>query len=302
LLSEGVNLQDANVVVHLDLPWTAARLEQRLGRVRRLGSIHKRVHAYGIRPSTAAEALINLERTIERKMREAERSVGGAQRLLPSTRASRVRSPIAAAERIREILRGWIIAGSRHANRDATIAASVTASRSGFLALIGEEPDFMLLASSGARVTEDPLEILDLLAHATDTETEATLCAASAALERIQISLQRMRALDSFESGATSVARNRRKLLARIADIVQSARPHQRQRFQSLANEARKIVLDRMSAAAESDLLALAASPLPNEAWLEQIIRDGKASTNRTAPTLSGRVVAILLLDCAQSH
>ena len=33
LLSEGVNLQDAGVVVHLDLPWTAARLEQRLGRV-----------------------------------------------------------------------------------------------------------------------------------------------------------------------------------------------------------------------------------------------------------------------------
>src|SRR5688572_17256933 len=33
LLSEGVNLQDANVVVHLDVPWTAARMEQRVGRV-----------------------------------------------------------------------------------------------------------------------------------------------------------------------------------------------------------------------------------------------------------------------------
>ncbi|HEX9083205.1 MAG TPA: helicase-related protein, partial [Gemmatimonadaceae bacterium] len=33
LLSEGVNLQDAAVVVHLDIPWTLARMEQRVGRV-----------------------------------------------------------------------------------------------------------------------------------------------------------------------------------------------------------------------------------------------------------------------------
>jgi hypothetical protein len=37
LLSEGVNLQDASIVVHLDLPWNPARLAQRLGRVRRPG-------------------------------------------------------------------------------------------------------------------------------------------------------------------------------------------------------------------------------------------------------------------------
>lgn len=40
LLSEGINLQDASVVVHLDLPWTPARLEQRVGRARRIGSTH----------------------------------------------------------------------------------------------------------------------------------------------------------------------------------------------------------------------------------------------------------------------
>ena len=38
LLSEGLNLQDASVVVHLDLPWTAARLTQRIGRVWRVGA------------------------------------------------------------------------------------------------------------------------------------------------------------------------------------------------------------------------------------------------------------------------
>jgi len=38
LLSEGVNLQSASVVVHLDLSWNPARLEQRVGRLRRLGA------------------------------------------------------------------------------------------------------------------------------------------------------------------------------------------------------------------------------------------------------------------------
>src|SRR6201999_3019501 len=38
LLSEGLNLQEASVAVHLDLPWNPARLEQRVGRIRRIGS------------------------------------------------------------------------------------------------------------------------------------------------------------------------------------------------------------------------------------------------------------------------
>lgn len=43
LASEGLNLQDADAVVHYDLPWTPQRLLQRLGRVARLGSRHARV-------------------------------------------------------------------------------------------------------------------------------------------------------------------------------------------------------------------------------------------------------------------
>src|SRR5205814_209577 len=35
---EGQNLQAANIVVHVDLPWDANRLEQRLGRFDRFGA------------------------------------------------------------------------------------------------------------------------------------------------------------------------------------------------------------------------------------------------------------------------
>jgi len=40
---EGLDLQGASLVVHYDLPWTPARLAQRLGRIRRLGSPHRAV-------------------------------------------------------------------------------------------------------------------------------------------------------------------------------------------------------------------------------------------------------------------
>jgi superfamily II DNA or RNA helicase len=41
LLSEGVNLQDAARVIHYDLPWSPARLAQRVGRIDRLGSTRR---------------------------------------------------------------------------------------------------------------------------------------------------------------------------------------------------------------------------------------------------------------------
>ncbi len=300
LLSEGVNLQDAGVVVHLDLPWTAARLEQRLGRVRRLGSMHNRVHAYGIRPSTAAEALIHLERTIKRKIRETEVSIGGSQPNLSSNRPAVLRSPIAAAERIRTILCDWVIAGSVRFADNASVAAAVAASHSGFLALIGDEPNFVLIGSTGNRVTEDPREILEILLLANGAEVPASSCAVNDALKRIQTSRQRARALISIGNTATVIARNRHKVLGRISTILQSARPHERQRVIGLAEEARKIVLSRLGAVAEADLLDLAALEMTNEEWLERIIRDGPQSNSR--PESSDRIAAVLLLDGAAAR
>ena len=44
--AEGVNLQEAcRLVVHVELPWSPARLEQRNGRIDRLGQ-RRRVHVW----------------------------------------------------------------------------------------------------------------------------------------------------------------------------------------------------------------------------------------------------------------
>lgn len=63
MLSEGVNLHNAEVVVHLDVPWTAARLEQRVGRLSRIGSPHEEIHVFGFAPPSALE---RMQRTVAR--------------------------------------------------------------------------------------------------------------------------------------------------------------------------------------------------------------------------------------------
>ena len=83
LLSEGVNLQEASVVVHLDMPWTSARLAQRVGRVARLGSSHHRVHVYAIAPPVSAETLLGVERRLRAKLDAAGRAIGVSGSILP---------------------------------------------------------------------------------------------------------------------------------------------------------------------------------------------------------------------------
>jgi len=67
LASEGLNLQDATVVVHYDLPWNPLRLAQRLGRTVRLGGRHGQVNVWWFAPPAPIEhALRVLDRIAAR--------------------------------------------------------------------------------------------------------------------------------------------------------------------------------------------------------------------------------------------
>ena len=56
--SERVNLQVANVLINFDLPWNPMIVEQRIGRVQRLGSEHKNVAIYNVMLSGTFEEYI----------------------------------------------------------------------------------------------------------------------------------------------------------------------------------------------------------------------------------------------------
>ena len=54
--SEGLNLQAARILINVDVPWTPARLEQRVGRIARLGQIADEVVIYNVWYPNSIEA------------------------------------------------------------------------------------------------------------------------------------------------------------------------------------------------------------------------------------------------------
>ena len=65
--SEGVNLQAGNVLVNYDLPWNPMVVEQRIGRVQRLGSKHEYVVIYNLAVAGSPE-----ERVVARLMEKLQ--------------------------------------------------------------------------------------------------------------------------------------------------------------------------------------------------------------------------------------
>lgn len=60
VLSEGINLHRANVIVNYDSPWNSTRLMQRIGRVNRIGSEAPAIHNVLFYPSKQGNAAIGL--------------------------------------------------------------------------------------------------------------------------------------------------------------------------------------------------------------------------------------------------
>ncbi len=79
LASEGLNLQDADRVIHFDLPWSPARLAQRVGRIDRLGSPHERIDTVAFAPPAVVGDLLHIERRLAAKL-AAQHDAGAAQR------------------------------------------------------------------------------------------------------------------------------------------------------------------------------------------------------------------------------
>ena len=60
VLSEGINLHRANVILNYDTPWNSTKLMQRIGRVNRFGSVHPYVYVYNFMPSAEGDTQIQL--------------------------------------------------------------------------------------------------------------------------------------------------------------------------------------------------------------------------------------------------
>lgn len=68
--SEGLNLQDGQVVINYELHWNPVRIIQRLGRIDRIGSAHEEIYVYNFFPESKAEEKIKIEQMVTKRIDE----------------------------------------------------------------------------------------------------------------------------------------------------------------------------------------------------------------------------------------
>lgn len=137
LLAEGVNLQDAGIVVHLDLPWTHALQQQRVGRIARMGSSFSTVHVHTFSPPMGAEAALKLVATLERKAGLHRDLVGDDHDGSRQRTAASTSAPDEATQ-LRHLLLQWRTNSTR-GEGESPLVAQVNASTPGWIAAIEHE-------------------------------------------------------------------------------------------------------------------------------------------------------------------
>jgi len=304
------------VVIHLDLPWTGARLEQRVGRSRRLGASHHCTSVYALAPPASAEAMLRVEARIRAKLRAANRATGIAGTILPGL--APIASDESAArtrERIRTILERWrespgITLPPSAPGAETCIAACVHTARPVlFLVLREGNGDILPLAAlENGELRSEPTVVLDALLVLDGVNASAPLSAAhvapppeviECALQTAQRWIERHRAALATGAALTLHAPARRSALRRISTITAHAPLHRRPALAALAAGARRAVTVPCGAGAESVLGEIARAPMPDEAWLRALAAFGDAhgarqrSAGDPAPCLVALIVGV---------
>jgi hypothetical protein len=299
LLSEGLNLQRASVIVHLDLPWNPARLDQRVGRARRLGSPHETVSVYVVAPPAAADRLLRVEERLREKLSVAQRTVGVAGRILPSPIGAPAREPGLAEQTaaIRARLRDWISAPDFYVGLEhgVPVVAAVECDVRGFLALVRDDDGSRLLANLGSGITTATDAIVRALIAAENLESAFDSDSVAPELRQIEGWLAARRGASTIDLQAAAAARLRRAALTRVARALARAPRHQRSLLAPLADSARATATAPLAEGAERILETLVRAELPDEAWLRSIATFGELNARPVArETRAARDVAVI--------
>ncbi len=310
LLSEGLNLQEASVVVHLDYPWNPARLDQRVGRVRRIGSRHESVTVYAMAPPAPVEQFLQLEKRLALKLRVANRTIGVAGHILPAWNAASLgeRGLADSDGELRRHLSTWLaVEDIEQAPTGGPIVAAVESDTDGFLALVAGEEAPMLVTDSGGELSTSPHRLLGAVRSASTSAVTPDLARAEAATKRVEAWLGHRRASASIDFTTAASSRTRRLALSRVAHALSRAPRHRRTLLAPLAAAARAAATAALPEGAERLLDTLVAAELSDEAWLRSVAAFGELNARRPAAggnagnagnaAASATVVAIILLQ-----
>jgi hypothetical protein len=303
LLSEGVNLQDASVVVHLDLPWNPARLAQRVGRIRRPGGADA-VASYLMSPPARAALLLQAETRLRAKLARAERTIGRSVGVLPVLRAS---GPAAAPDNGDDALgesaavawsaaeiRGEIarrLAAWRSKSgadppplRDERIIVAVRAPCTGWIALLDDGRLVAHADREGFRTPGDsPAAILRALELAAGAPRGVCQIERDEAVRALTEWIARDWARRSSGLGAVETP-VRRRVRRAIDDALRSAPRHRRAEIMRCVSALRDPLSGPLPLGVERALEALAAERAARTDWLARAAAVvARSRTDRTS-------------------
>lgn len=259
VLSEGLSLRRGGVLVHLDLPWTVARLEQRVGRLRRFGSPHRMIAVYAIGPPASARELMPALRALQRKARLSSGVVGAAnleatlplfgERMRKAINTGRLTSATC-EEELREILRRWAQCDEPSSMRGEQLPGAMA------LVNMGATPRLLAVTSSGVSVSA-----CDLVAVASSLETGGSCGDDLHQLELVEAKIrrwleeQRGRELAGVATEAASPAHA--AVLSRLSQRLHQATRAERVSLGTRIGRLRELVSQARGAGAERALQVL---------------------------------------------
>lgn len=292
LCSEGLNLQDAGVVVHMDAPWTPARVEQRIGRIARTGSQHKTVFVHSLNTPPIADDLLRIESRLRRKSLLTEEVVG-------ATDESASHSPASvadASEQLISLLKSWK-ARTVRGEGGQPIAAVTGACSECFLALISDDMETCLACDIGQGITTDPRDLLKAAQLLTDEDLHPD----SLRLSIISGGLHRwaqQRSLAANLNLSASASAVRRRLAKRVSRAAQAISTHHRAAAATSMDAARASLSAVHSAGVEMRMFDLCERTQVDTALLQQVAEVGRdrGKTKAEPVERSGFHILVLLV------
>lgn len=82
VLAEGMNLHRAGRIINYDLPWNPTRVMQRLGRINRVGTDHKKLYIFNFFPTAQADIHLGLQDNITKKITAFNSVLGSDNKIL----------------------------------------------------------------------------------------------------------------------------------------------------------------------------------------------------------------------------
>ena len=312
IVSEGVNLQDASIVLHLDLPWNPARLAQRVGRVRRPGGADT-VRSYLLAPPAQADELLAADARLRRKLDQARQAIGATFAVLPllactsfDTTTSRRRdldSAVAEGELV-EVLQRWAAESPGSEGGSEILIGAVTSTARGWLAALC---DGRLIAGVDHAPSETVGRVLALVENAGGPARDAADDEVARAHAALATWIASERLLIDCGVGGDD-AELHRSSHALLGNVIRAARRHEQPVLIGLASRIRHHLASPMPLGAERALLrrldVAATRPALLAQGLAHALIDLDTSARLRTPVArmehAPRVVAMIVVGPAQ--